>query len=90
MLPPDSRQISVQVSGDDYRILERLVKEARTTQPGYSFGDLLREFIHECLAGKNVKPPDELSAAEERVRRLRAIALSVRHLARELEEGIPK
>ena len=84
---PDSRQISVLVSADDYQLLSNLVEHARVGRPGYSFGDLLRTMIRRCLA----EEPDvarrlrKLPPAADRVRRLHAIARSAAELARELE-----
>lgn len=83
---PDSRQISVLVSADDYQTLERLVEKARVERPGYSFGDLLRAFIRKSLVGEDAKPLPRLGASQDRVRRLHAIARSAQRLARELEK----
>lgn len=81
----NSRQISVLVSTDDYEILSGIVEKARVARPGYSFGDLLRGYIHKCLADEDVKPLRKLSPARDRVRRLHAIARSAAKLARELD-----
>ena len=83
---PNSRQISVLVSADDYTTLERLVTKARVERPGFSFGDLLRGFIRKGLAGEDLKPLPKLPASQDRVRRLHAIARSAHRLAHELEK----
>jgi len=82
---PDSRQISVLVSADDYKILDGLVQKERVSRPGFSFGDLLRRFIRQCLADEDVKPLRKLPPSQDRVRRLHAIARSAQSLAHELE-----
>lgn len=81
---PNSRQISVLVSEDDYKVLSQLLEKARIARPGYSFGDLLRGFIRKCLAGEDVKPLRKLPPSQDRVRRLHAIARTAQRLAREL------
>lgn len=84
-----SKQISVLVSGEDYRALTVLLERARVERPGYSYGDLLRTFIHRCLDQEDpdlLKPSRRrLSAAQDRIRRLHAIARSATNLAHELD-----
>lgn len=82
-----SRQLSVLVSGDDYKALTVLRDRARVGRPGYSFGDLLRDFIHRCLEQEDVKPAHKLNSKQDRVRRLHAIARSAVSLAHELDGG---
>lgn len=84
----DSRQISVLVSADDYRLLNNMVENERVARPGFSFGDLLRSFIRAALdqdpdAAKRLR---KLSPAQDRVRRLHAIARSAVSLAHELDK----
>jgi len=81
----NSRQISVLVSTEDYRILDGLVQKERVERPGYSFGDLLRGFIQKCLAEGDTKPLKKVPPAKDRIRRLHAIARSATSLAHELD-----
>lgn len=83
----NSRQISVLVSADDYRLLNNLVERERVARPGYSFGDLMRSFIRHALDQdpEAAKRMPKLSASQDRVRRLHAIARSAVSLAHELE-----
>lgn len=81
-----SKQISVLVSGEDYRALSILLERARVERPGYSYGDLLRGFIRRCLDQENVQPDRKLNPMQDRIRRLHAIARSAVALARELDK----
>lgn len=83
----NSRQISVLVSANDYKLLNNLVEKARIERPGYSFGDLLRAFIRRELDQdpEISKRLSKLSPAQDRVRRLHAIARSAVSLAHELD-----
>lgn len=83
-----SKQISVLVSGDDYKALSALLDRARVERPGYSYGDLLRTFIHRCLDQEDpdlLKRARKLGATQDRIRRLHAIARSATTLAHELD-----
>lgn len=82
---PDSKQISVLVSADEYKILNGLVTKARLERPGFSFGDLLRGFIRKCLADEDIKPLPKFAASQDRIRRLHAIARAAQRLAHELD-----
>ena len=82
-----SKQISVLVSGEDYRALTVLLERARVERPGYSYGDLLRGFIRHCLdKEQDLKPGPKLSPLQDRIRRLHGIARSAVRLAHELEK----
>jgi len=82
-----SKQISVLVSGDDYRALTVLLERARVERPGYSYGDLLRAFIRQRLdQEEDLKPVRKLSPMQDRIRRLHAIARSAVRLAHELDK----
>jgi hypothetical protein len=81
-----SKQISVLVSGDDYRALAVLLERARVERPGYSFGDLLRAFIRQRLdQEEDLKPARKLNPTQDRVQRLHAIARAAVRLAHELD-----
>jgi len=85
----DSRQMSVLVSGDEYRRIVALVEQARAENKNFSIGDLLRSYIERGLAGegkaskRRCAPNPKLTPA----RRLHAISRSVQELARELEKS---
>lgn len=80
-----SKQLSVLVSGEDYRALTILLERARVERPGFSYGDLLRTFIRRCLdQEEDLKPARKLSPQQDRIRRLHAIARSAVRLAHEL------
>jgi hypothetical protein len=82
-----SKQISVLVSGDDYRALTVLLERARVERPGYSYGDLLRTFITRCLAQEeDLKPVRKLSPQQDRIRRLHALARVATRIAHELDK----
>lgn len=83
-----SKQISVLVSAAEYQLLSNLVAKQRIERPGYSFGDLLRTFIHRCLDQEPEvsKRLPKLPASQDRVRRLHAIARSAVSLAHELDK----
>jgi hypothetical protein len=81
-----SKQISVLVSGEDYRALTLLMERARVERPGYSYGDVLRDCIRRCLAEEDLKPVRKLSPMQDRIRRLHAIARSAVRLAHELDK----
>ena len=85
---PHSKQISVLVSSDDYKVLGGLVEKARVARPGYSFGDLLRDFIRRVLDQEPdlSKPLKKLPPGKDRIRRLYAIARQAQRLARELDK----
>lgn len=82
-----SKQISVLVSGEDYRALTVLLERARVERPGYSYGDLLRTFIRKCLDTADLAPPRKLNPMQDRIRRLHAISRAARILAHELDKG---
>jgi len=81
-----SRQISVLVSADDYHILDGLVQKERVARPGFSFGDLLRDYIRDALKREDTRPLPKLSRGKDQIRRLHAIARSAITLAHELEK----
>jgi hypothetical protein len=82
-----SKQISVLVSGEDYRALTVLLDRARVERPGYSYGDLLREFIRRCLdQEQDLKPVRKLNPMQDRIRRLHAISRAAARLAQELDK----
>ena len=81
-----SKQISVLVSGDDYKALTVLLERARVERPGCSYGDLLRAFIRQSLdRERDLKPLPKLKPLEDRIRRLHAIARQATMLAHELD-----
>lgn len=80
-----SRQVSVLVPEDEYRLLEQLVQSARVSRPGFTMGDLLRDFVRTCLSEIGENPLPDLSPRESRVRRLHALSRGLTALARELE-----
>jgi hypothetical protein len=81
-----SKQLSVLVSGEDYRALTVLLEKARVERPGYSYGDLLRTFIARCLEQEeDLKPIRKLSAQQDRIRRLHALARIATKIAQELD-----
>lgn len=84
----NSRQISVLVSSDDYKLLSNMVEQARVERPGFSFGDLLRTFIRQALDQdpETSKRLRKLPPAQDRIRRLHAIARSAVSLAHELDK----
>jgi len=82
-----SKQISVLVSGEDYRALTVLLERARVERPGYSYGDLLRGFIARCLQQEeDLKPTRKPNPVQDRIRRLHAIARQATSLAHELDK----
>jgi hypothetical protein len=85
-----SKQISVLVSGEDYRALTVLLERARVQRPGYSYGDLLRTFIRRCLEEEDLKPMPKLNPMQDRIRRLHAMARQATDLAHELENKSKK
>lgn len=81
-----SRQLSVLVSGDDYKALTVLVERARVERPGYSYGDLLRAFIRRCLdQEEDLAPARKLNPNQDRIRRLHALGRAAHQLAQELD-----
>ena len=82
---PNSRQISVLVSANEYATMAALIEKERVARPGFTFGDLLRGFIRKCLSEEDVKPLAKLPPSKDRVRRLHAIARSAVSLAHELD-----
>lgn len=54
---PKGKQIGVLVSEDDYRMLHEIVKEKRRLRPDYSFGELVRGYIRQCLGERAPSPP---------------------------------
>jgi hypothetical protein len=86
-----SKQISVLVSGEDYRALTVLMERARVERPGYSYGDVLRSFIRRCLdQEKDLKPIRKLNPMQDRIRRLHAMSRQATDLAHELESVVRK
>jgi hypothetical protein len=87
----ESRQISVLVSAEDYNQLAELVERGRIEQrPGFSFGDVLRQFIHRGLKESPRRRRGPLDDPKENtVRRLHAIARTAQKLAREIEAKEP-
>lgn len=86
-ISPKSRQVNVLIPEDAYQAMANLVEHARVMRPGYSIGDLMREFIDcrlEQLA-ENCQRPCKLPVGQDRVRRLHAIARAAVTLAHELE-----
>ncbi|PWT79185.1 MAG: hypothetical protein C5B60_00100 [Chloroflexi bacterium] len=81
-----SKQITVLVSGEDYRALTALLEREQIARPGYSYGDLLRSFIGRCLAEEqDLTPVRKLNPTQDRIRRLHAMARQATSLAHELD-----
>lgn len=85
---PASRQISVLVSAEDHKLLSNLVEKARVARPGYSYGDLLRAFIRQGLTQdpEVSKRLRKVSPAQDRIRRLHALARTAEDIAHELQK----
>lgn len=82
----NSKQISVLVSGEDYRALTVLLERERVGRPGYSYGDLLRSFIDRCLSQEeDLRSSRKLNPMQDRIRRLHALARLATNLAHELD-----
>jgi len=73
------------VSAEDYKLMTKLVEEARLDRPTFGYGDLLRGYIEKGLEDEQVPERIKRNPQQNRVRRLHFIARQARALALELE-----
>jgi len=75
--------LNVLISHEAYQALRREARVIGQDQPGFSVGDLVRDYIARGL-GDRAPKPRTIDTKAERVRQLRGIAKSVLKLAEEL------
>ena len=76
--------LQVIVSREEYDVIRRVVEETRLLRPGFSAGDLMREFIERGL-GRYSPEPRPADERQARVRQLHAISRTALELARALK-----
>jgi hypothetical protein len=78
------RSINVIVPAEDFHSLRRHVEQIKRDQPGFSMGDLVRDFIRAGMAGNKIRTvdPDPLI---ENARHLRVAARIAARIARQME-----
>ena len=81
-----SHQVGVVIPIEDYRDLRRIVRQAQADDPGYSLGDLLRNYIDRGLK-KDRRPSGEPPPRPSPTRQLNALAHRMRVLAAELKRN---
>lgn len=85
---PETRQISVLISDEDYQRLVAVVERARVEKPGFGMGDLLRSYIRRGMAKEEEQFHSHAAdPKEDIVRQLHAIARTAQRIARELEKA---